>query len=666
MGIVRLHSHALLKHKAFLCSVAAVLSCCPYASAVFPTNNDPTNQIRFDDPVEAEARRASLINFIWSGGLPTTTPTVVTNVAFPTQAVGIDTLNVASVDRLEVNVSNWGFQSNSYLMHPTNTENSNRLVIVHQGHASDLDYGVGTTANYFLQHGFTVLTMKMPLYGWNTDTTAFIPGYGSKIYANHDQLITNTGPAGGGWGYRTFLEPVVQGINHIVATNPALEDVSMIGLSGGGWTTSMMAAIDERISLSIPVAGSAPLYVRNADPTSVGDTEQTYSPLYNENILPDGTGGGVATWLEIYALGGYGTGRRQIKVTNEFDNCCFVGTYPDTYKTIVANKVSSLGAGQWEHVLDSSHHAHQISGHVLSTVVGPAFGLGSAPPPGGLPIYDNFNDQSSGTPIGWSIDPSSGSGTSAVENNGKVTIQGTGLASIVYNAPFNSQLNQPITVTLDINSMSSDNFMGVFFTDNIGSRAFHLGPLFNASTKQVALNADNGSGFNASQDRIILGTVPGYSGGPAVLSLTYDAAGFSVDFDAGAAGNYSSGIRPWSQIPGGFNPANLGEYTQLFIQGYDINGGSAASLVVNSVSVENALLPGDYNGDGTVDTADYIVWRKTDNTQAGYDLWRANYGATLNSGSTMIAAVPEPTCALLLMLCGAISACPRRRGMARE
>jgi T5SS/PEP-CTERM-associated repeat protein len=40
------------------------------------------------------------------------------------------------------------------------------------------------------------------------------------------------------------------------------------------------------------------------------------------------------------------------------------------------------------------------------------------------------------------------------------------------------------------------------------------------------------------------------------------------------------------------------------------------------------LLAGDYNGNGTVDAADYVVWRKNDGTQAGYDTWRANFGAS--------------------------------------
>jgi hypothetical protein len=638
----------------------------------FPTNNNPANQIRFTTPAEAEARRSTLVNYIWEGGLPTTTPAVAVNVAFPNLAVGIDPANVARVDRLNSNVSGWGYNANAYLMHPTNTANANRLVIVHQGHAHDLFGGVGATANHLLQQGFTVLAMKMPLTGlaaWSNDNTAFIAGYqGFRSYASHDDMIYNTGPSGGGQGFRFFLEPVVQGINHAVANMEGLTDISMIGLSGGGWTTSLMAAIDPRISLSVPVAGSAPLYRRNADPGAVGDAEQFYTPLYNENIQPNGTGGGVATWLEIYALGGFGEGRRQIQVTNQFDNCCFAGTFPNDFKDIVSSRVESLGSGQWEHVIDSTHHVHQISSHVLKSVIDPLLGI-TGPTPNSLPLLDHFDDQSSGVPRGWSIDPSSSAGTTAVESGGKVTIAGTGLDSIVYNAPFNSQLNHPITITLGIESMSSDNFMGVFLTDNIGSRGFHLGPLINASSRQVLLNADNGAGFNPSQDRITLGTVPGYSGGEAVLTFTFDSAGFAVTFDADAAGSFSSGFRPWSQIPGGFDPTKLGEQTQLFIQSFDVNGGSPASLVVDFASVTTNFLPGDFNSDGLVDALDFTVWRNAlgsnvtpwrgadgngDGTvdAADYLIWKANFGHDpATTAASPGVPIPEPAgWALLLAL----------------
>ncbi len=61
-------------------------------------------------------------------------------------------------------------------------------------------------------------------------------------------------------------------------------------------------------------------------------------------------------------------------------------------------------------------------------------------------------------------------------------------------------------------------------------------------------------------------------------------------------------------------------------------------------------LAGDFNHNGTVDAADYVVWRKTDGTQAGYNTWRANFGRTIASSANVDAnvAVPEPTTMMLL------------------
>ncbi len=39
-------------------------------------------------------------------------------------------------------------------------------------------------------------------------------------------------------------------------------------------------------------------------------------------------------------------------------------------------------------------------------------------------------------------------------------------------------------------------------------------------------------------------------------------------------------------------------------------------------------LEGDFNNDGTVDAADYVVWRKTDGGTEGYDDWVENFGRT--------------------------------------
>jgi hypothetical protein len=71
-------------------------------------------------------------------------------------------------------------------------------------------------------------------------------------------------------------------------------------------------------------------------------------------------------------------------------------------------------------------------------------------------------------------------------------------------------------------------------------------------------------------------------------------------------------------------------------------------------------LPGNYNGNGTADAADYVVWRKglgTTFTQNDYDVWRANFGATIGAGVTLsatgsasaAAAIPEPATSFLLL-----------------
>jgi hypothetical protein len=62
-----------------------------------------------------------------------------------------------------------------------------------------------------------------------------------------------------------------------------------------------------------------------------------------------------------------------------------------------------------------------------------------------------------------------------------------------------------------------------------------------------------------------------------------------------------------------------------------------------------AILDGDFNGDGTVDAADYVVWRKTDGTQASFNLWRANFGRSLPGGGAG-GAVPEPSTVSLVLL----------------
>ncbi|TWT43160.1 glycoside hydrolase family 16 protein [Botrimarina hoheduenensis] len=88
------------------------------------------------------------------------------------------------------------------------------------------------------------------------------------------------------------------------------------------------------------------------------------------------------------------------------------------------------------------------------------------------------------------------------------------------------------------------------------------------------------------------------------------------------------------------------------------------SLFIDSVTL-SATLAGDYNLDGTVDSADYTVWRDglgTAFTPSDYNRWANNYGATIGPGSQ---AVPEPLTGWLAALAGSALGCRVSRSQPR-
>ena len=150
---------------------------------------------------------------------------------------------------------------------------------------------------------------------------------------------------------RFFLEPVLLAVNYAKALG--YKRIAMVGLSGGGWTTTVgtqtthshlilstsrtrsdrskgsdlilefggcpAAALDVRIGLSIPVAGSIPFEMRfqhAGDPYhDIGDYEQLIArPMYR-----------AANYTQMYALAalGGGGGRQQLQILHELDACCF-------------------------------------------------------------------------------------------------------------------------------------------------------------------------------------------------------------------------------------------------------------------------------------------------------------------------------------------------------
>jgi hypothetical protein len=78
---------------------------------------------------------------------------------------------------------------------------------------------------------------------------------------------------------------------------------------------------------------------------------------------------------------------------------------------------------------------------------------------------------------------------------------------------------------------------------------------------------------------------------------------------------------------------------------------------------------GDFNLDGQINAADYVALRKTGGSQQDYNLWRTNFGAT-TAGAAAVApsgatTVPEPTSVALAALAFLPLAC-RLRGFNRR
>ena len=143
--------------------------------------------------------------------------------------------------------------------------------------------------------------------------------------------------------------------------------------------------------------------------------------------------------------------------------------------------------------------------------------------------------------------------------------------------------------------------------------------------------------------------------GPETYELVMDPLGTAATYtQSGSFGNTGAGPIDWVEFVFFNSATNPSQDTDFYIKSLEILGDAPS-------------VAGDYNNNGIVDAADYVVWRKNlgqsfqlANEVAGvtpgmvttedYDAWRSRFGATTGSGSAGItAAVPEPSAMVVLM-----------------
>jgi len=313
---------------------------------------DVNSLIEINSESDIDQKRDFLIDYFWDVG---SFQRVKDKSQLPEVEIDIsdfnykDFQNLKRIDRLTVEME-YGINSVSYLFIPE--QSNEKLILYHQGHGGDFLLGKDTI-QFFLDRNFTVIAMAMPLLGMNNQPVIEIDGLGEMKLTSHKKLslleANNFNPM------KLFLEPIQINLNFL-DKEYNFKRYSMIGLSGGGWTTVVYSAIDERISDSFSVGGSIPFYLR-VDSRDMGDYEQTNIELY-KNV----------NYLELYVLGAYGDERQHIQIFNKNDPCCFSGNGYETYEFVIKDKMSQLGKGTFQILIDDTHNEHKISDHTLKLV----------------------------------------------------------------------------------------------------------------------------------------------------------------------------------------------------------------------------------------------------------------------------------------------------------
>lgn len=256
---------------------------------------------------------------------------------------------VGQVDQMTISLG-YEMTSVAYMLHPAESAR-NELIIYHQGH--ELSPVAGSrTVEAFLDERYTVFFFSMPLLGANkTDQGRLAFGEAIRLTTWHASLIPFE-DEGVVDPIRFFVEPVIIGLNY-VQEEYGFATISMVGHSGGGWTTALAAAIDPRIERSYTVAGGLPFELRqHPQHDHLGDFEQ----LEERRIYS------VARYVDWYLLGAWGDGRRQLQILNRNDNCCFWtrGLQDEVFG--YRDAVREQG-GDFEVVIDVHDGGHAVSDH---------------------------------------------------------------------------------------------------------------------------------------------------------------------------------------------------------------------------------------------------------------------------------------------------------------
>ena len=227
------------------------------------------------------------------------------------------------------------------------SEQKNCLRIYIQGHGGNpFSYSYhNKLLKFFVSEGCDFLSMSMTGLGINEGSFSYPSRYGfisldkemAKNHKNYSFFYDEDNPK---------LDPLTLFISPhykiIKSLTPNYENISIMGISGGGWYSVWLSALIPKIKFSVSYAGSLPMEYRKFEGIS-GDWEQQDSQIYNY----------VSYWelYKLMTLNEKGKINRQaILVFNDEDNCCFFNPYAQHFKL----KIDKLNWKNFKVIIDEN------------------------------------------------------------------------------------------------------------------------------------------------------------------------------------------------------------------------------------------------------------------------------------------------------------------------
>ena len=307
------------------------------------------NSISLQNPNDIEQKRNQLIQFIWkTNSLPQELPDTIDRNIIDKRFSNFS--NLKQIDRLTIKMEH-ELSSIVYVFIPE--KNNGNVMLYHQGHSGGFINGKSTIQK-FLDSGFTVAAFSMPLLGLNNQPVIDMEDLGSVKLFKHNQFVLLESENFSSMSY--FFTPISITLNYF-SENFSFNNFHMVGISGGGWTTTVYPALDTRITKSFSVAGSLPLALRITI-DDVGDYEQFHPEFYS-----------IANYLELYIMSSSGNGREHFQIFNKYDSCCFAVNSLDLFENSMKKYFSKFDSGNFDILIDDTHKQHKISNSISDFII---------------------------------------------------------------------------------------------------------------------------------------------------------------------------------------------------------------------------------------------------------------------------------------------------------